>query len=79
GPRRTEAETFKFSQKVLKSVGCAKVVGASSRGVEESTWCCVEFTISHSMEAKKSNGRIRMVDDSRCMLDLKSPERVMDY
>ncbi|GKA48567.1 hypothetical protein Tco_0741525 [Tanacetum coccineum] len=37
-----------------------------------------KFTISHSMEARRSNGRIQMVDDSRCTLDLKSPERVMD-
>nr|GFC89673.1 hypothetical protein [Tanacetum cinerariifolium] len=37
GPRRTEAESFKlFSEKVLKSVGCAKVAGAISRDVKES-------------------------------------------
>nr|GEX14725.1 Rho GTPase-activating protein 3-like [Tanacetum cinerariifolium] len=36
GPRRTEADSFKlFSQKVLKSVGWAMVVGESSRDVEE--------------------------------------------
>ncbi|GJW23080.1 hypothetical protein Tco_0033702 [Tanacetum coccineum] len=28
------------------------------------------FTISHSMEARRSNGRIQMVDDSPCLLDL---------
>ncbi|GJZ48021.1 hypothetical protein Tco_0601853 [Tanacetum coccineum] len=37
----------------------------------------LKFTISHSMEAR-SNGLIQMVDDSRCTLDLMSPERVMD-
>ncbi|GJX97896.1 hypothetical protein Tco_0353694 [Tanacetum coccineum] len=37
GPRRIEAESFKlFSQKVLKSVGCAKVVGVISRDIDES-------------------------------------------
>ncbi|GKD11550.1 hypothetical protein Tco_1195957 [Tanacetum coccineum] len=49
-------------------------------------WECVpsmlksqlEFTISHSMEARRSNELIQMVDASRCTLDLKSPERVMD-
>ncbi|GKC53382.1 hypothetical protein Tco_1076127 [Tanacetum coccineum] len=35
----------------------------------------VKFTISHSMEARRSNGLIQMVDDSRCTLDLKSLER----
>ncbi|GJX99283.1 RNA-directed DNA polymerase, eukaryota, reverse transcriptase zinc-binding domain protein [Tanacetum coccineum] len=34
-----------------------------------------KFIISHSMEARRSNGLIQMVDDSRCTLDLKSPER----
>nr|GEX53382.1 hypothetical protein [Tanacetum cinerariifolium] len=31
--------------------------------------------VSHSMEARRSNGLIQMVDDSRCTMDLKSPER----
>ncbi|GJX21076.1 hypothetical protein Tco_0223753 [Tanacetum coccineum] len=49
----------KDATQVLKSVGCAKVVGVISWDVEESTWCCVEFTISHSMEARRSNGLIQ--------------------
>ncbi|GKB59381.1 hypothetical protein Tco_0915567 [Tanacetum coccineum] len=37
-----------------------------------------EFAISHSMEARESNRLIQMMDDSRCTLDLKWLERVMD-
>ncbi|GJW98997.1 hypothetical protein Tco_0180805, partial [Tanacetum coccineum] len=57
---QTKADRSKTIQvvltKVLKSVGCAKVTREVSRDVEESIRCCVEFTISHSMEARWSNG-----------------------
>nr|GEX84554.1 hypothetical protein [Tanacetum cinerariifolium] len=36
-PRQTEAESFKlFSRKVLKSVGCTKMMGMISRDIDES-------------------------------------------
>nr|GEX72857.1 hypothetical protein [Tanacetum cinerariifolium] len=35
----------------------------------------LEYPNAHSMEAKRSNGLIQMVDDSHCTLDLKSPKR----
>ncbi|GJR79687.1 hypothetical protein Tco_0150472 [Tanacetum coccineum] len=74
GPKELKVECpFKTgSQSKAKSFeGCRSSVRMTMHEVVHE----MVFAISHSMEARESNGLIQMVDDSRCTLDLKSLER----